>query len=145
MLLMLDFWDGVLIHPMAVVRNPVDVAESLVRRGEPVTRRQCIGLWKVYNRKLLGLAQTHDFPIAFFDHPNFVDQVIRSTHRLGYSDSPTTYFFDDRIVRSRTENWRDLVGDSQAIALYEDLAKFAVTSQSSISRQDVDLGSRLPT
>ncbi len=129
MLLMLDFWDGVSIHPMAVVRNPVDVAESLVRRGEPVTRRQCIDLWKVYNRALLNFAQNHDCPISFFDHPNFADQVITCTHRLGYSDGATTHFFEDHIVRSRTENWRNLVGDSQAVALYDDLTKFSVAKR----------------
>jgi hypothetical protein len=132
MLLMLDFWDGVLIHPIAVVRNPVDVAESLVRRGEPVTRRQCIDLWKVYNQALLSLAQSHSCPIAFFDHPNFADQVMRCICRLGYSDSGTTSFFEDRIVRSRTENWRDIVGDTQAVALYDDLARFAVAPQSAL-------------
>ena len=132
MLLMLDFWNGVSIHPMAVVRNPVDVAESLVRRGEPVTRRQCIDLWKVYNQALLDFARDHNCPIAFFDLPNFADQVIGCTHRLGYSDSSTTHFFEDRIVRSRTENWRDLVEDSEAVALYDDLARFAVASQSAL-------------
>lgn len=145
MLLMLDFWDGVIIHPMAVVRNPVDVAESLVRRGEPVTRRQCIELWKVYNRQLLGLAQNHNCPIAFFDHPNFVDQVIQSTRRLGYSGSATTHFFEDRIVRSRTENWRDLVGDSQAVALYDNLARFAVAPQAALLLQKTGSDPGLPT
>ncbi len=136
MLLMLDFWDGVAIHPMAVVRNPVDVAESLVRRGEPVTRRQCIDLWKVYNQALLGLVQNRNCPIAFFDHPNFADQVIHCAHRLGYDDSAATHFFEDRLVRSRTENWRDIVGDRQAIALYDDLARFAVASQSASTPAD---------
>lgn len=136
MLLMLDFWDSVVIHPMAVVRNPVDVAESLVRRGEPVTRRQCIDLWKVYNQALLGLVQSHDCPIAFFDNPNFADQVIHCTHRLGYDNSAATHFFEDRLVRSRTENWRDIVGDRQAIALYDDLARFAVASQSAPTPAD---------
>lgn len=140
MLVMLDFWDGVLIHPMAVVRNPVDVAESLVRRGEPVTRRQCIELWKVYNRQLLNLAQKHDCPIAFFDHPDFADQVIRCTHRLGCSSGAATNFFEDRIVRSRTENWQDVVRDSEAVALYEDLARFAVASQSTLASTPAEDG-----
>ena len=129
MLLMLDFWDGVSIHAMAVVRNPVDVAESLVRRGEPVTRRQCIDLWKVYNLQLLGLAQNHNCPIAFFDHPDFATQVIQCTSRLGYSGSAATHFFEDRVVRSRTDNWRELINDSEAVALYDDLVRFAVASQ----------------
>jgi hypothetical protein len=127
MLLMLELWDGVLINPMAVVRNPIDVAESLLRRGEPSTQRQCIALWKIYNRALLDFAQNHDCPIAFFDHPNFADQVMRCTRYHGYSDSAATHFFEDRLVRSRAKNWRHLVGDSEAIALYDDLARFAVT------------------
>ena len=129
MLLMLDLWDGLLINPIAVVRNPIDVAESLLRRGEPLTQRQCITLWKTYNQALLGFAQSHDCPIAFFDHPDFADQVIRCIHHHGYSDSAATHFFEDQIVRSRTENWRNLVGDSEAVALYDDLTRFAVPSQ----------------
>ncbi len=137
MLLMPEFWDGVLIRPMAVVRNPVDVAESLVRRGEPVTRRQCVDLWKVYNQVVLRLAQTHNYPIAFFDHRDFADQVMQCAHRLGYTDSSgTTRFFEERIVRSRTENWQDRVGDSEAVALYRDLAKFAVAPQSALPWQN---------
>lgn len=130
MLLMLELWDGVLINPMAVVRNPIDVADSLRRRGEPLTQQQGIALWKVYNRALLDFVQNHDCPIAFFDHPNFADQITRCTQHLGYSDSDSdsaaAHFFEDRLVRARTKDWRHLVGDSEAIALYDDLARFAV-------------------
>jgi hypothetical protein len=131
MLLMLDLWEGVSIKPMAVLRNPIDVAESLVRRGEPVTQRQAIALWKTYNRALLGYVQTHDCPIAFFDRPDFAEQVMRCANRLGYRDSAATHFFDDRIVRSRVENWRDLVEDDEAVKLYDDLGKFAVDDRES--------------
>jgi hypothetical protein len=122
MLLMLQLWEGVSINPMAVVRNPVDVAESLVRRGEPLTQEQGVALWKIYNRALLNYAQNHDCPIVFFDRPNFTDQVVSCAHRLGYADGTATHFFDDRLVRSRTENWRELVRDSEAVALYDELA-----------------------
>lgn len=132
MLLMLDFWNNLVINPMAVVRNPIDVAESLVRRGEPLTHRQGIALWKIYNQALLDYAQIHDCPIAFFDHPNFADQVVRCMHHLGYSNSAAVHFFEDQLVRSRTDDWRDLVRDSEAIALYDDLTKFAVAPQFSI-------------
>jgi len=130
MLLMLELWDGLLIRPIGVVRNPIDVAESLLRRGEPLTRQQCIALWKTYNRALLGFAQSHDCPIAFFDRPNFADQIIHCTRYHGYNDSTATHFFEDQVVRSRTQSWRDLVEDSEAIALYDDLAGFAVSPQS---------------
>jgi hypothetical protein len=133
MLLILELWDGVSINSMAVVRNPIDVAESLVRRGEPVTRRQSIALWKTYNRALLNYAQTHECPIAFFDSPNFVDEVVHCARHLGYSSSAATHFFDDRFVRSRIENWRELVGDSEVIALYDELAGFAVSPQSALT------------
>jgi len=129
MLLMLDLWDGVSINPMATVRNPIDVAESLVRRGEPMTNRQAIALWKTYNRALLGFAQSHDCPIALFDSPDFADQVIRCTRHHGYSDDVAANFFEDRLVRSRTDDWRDLVEDDEAVALYDDLTRFAVVSQ----------------
>jgi hypothetical protein len=131
MLLILGLWEGISINAMGVVRNPIDVAESLIRRGEPVTQRQCIALWKTYNRALLNYAQTHDCPIALFDRPNFADQVMGCADRLGYSDSAATHFFDDQLVRSRSENWRDLVGDEEAVVLYDDLARFAVGSSES--------------
>jgi hypothetical protein len=123
MLLMLELWDGVLINPMAVVRNPIDVAESLVRRGEPVTRRQAVALWKTYNRALLEYVQTHDCPVAFFDHPSFVDEVVSCAQHLGCSNRAVTHFFDGRIIRSRTENWRELIGDDGAVALYDELER----------------------
>jgi hypothetical protein len=129
MLLMLDLWDGVLMNPMAVVRNPVDVAESLVRRGEPLTHAQAIALWKAYNRVLLDFACIHDCPIAFFDRPNFADQVLHCAHHHSYDDGAATRFFDGRLVRSRTENWRELVEDREAIELYDALAEFEITSQ----------------
>lgn len=129
MLLMLELWDGVLIKSIAVVRNPVDVAESLVRRGEPMTQQQSIDLWKIYNRALLDFVQHHDCPVAFFDLPNFADQVIRCAHLHGYNDHAATHFFEDQLIRSRTENWRDLVRDDEAIALYEDLTRFAIDNR----------------
>lgn len=135
MLLMLELWDGLLINPMGVVRNPIDVAESLVRRGEPITRQQGVALWKTYNRALLHYARTHDCPIAFFDDPHFVDQVISCARHLGYSVHTDAQFFDDQLVRSRTENWRDLVGDNEAVALYDDLTKLAINALSEISRR----------
>jgi hypothetical protein len=144
MLLMPDFWDGVLIRPMGVVRNPVDVAQSLLRRGEPVTQRQCIDLWKVYNHALLDVAQKHNCPIAFFDHPDFADQIIRCAHGLGYGHRGATRFFQDRVVRSRTETWRELVGDSEAVALYDELTKFAVAPPSLLPAQQVGLDRGLP-
>ncbi|MGC2372267.1 MAG: hypothetical protein WA484_00180 [Solirubrobacteraceae bacterium] len=144
MILMLDLWDGLSIKPMAVVRNPMDVAESLVRRGEPLTQRQGVALWKTYNRALLDFAQNDECPIAFFDRPNFADQVVHCIHRLGYKDTGATHFFKDRLVRSRTADWRDVVEDSEAVALYDQLAEFAVASYPA-QLQQVGLDSKYPT
>jgi len=130
MILMLELWNGISINPMGVVRNPVDVAESLVRRGEPLTHQQGVALWKTYNRALLNFAQTHDCPIAFFDHPRFEDQVVLCTRRLGYNSNADTHFFDDRLVRSRSEDWREVVKDREAVALYDNLTRFDVAFQS---------------
>jgi hypothetical protein len=139
MLLILELWDGVLVSPMAVVRNPIDVAESLVRRGEPVTRRQAVALWKTYNRALLDYAQNHDCPIALFDRSNFVDQVVGCARHLGYDDGAVTHFFDGQLVRSRTQNWRELVGDHGAVALYDELATHCLADVA-IGENDVASG-----
>lgn len=127
MLLMLDLWDGISIKPMGVVRNPIDVAESLVRRNEPLTIQQGVVLWKIYNRALLNFAQSRDCPIAFFDRPGFADQVKSCTYRLGYGKGNAARFFEEQSVRSRTSNWQDIIEDDEAIQLYENLYGFAVT------------------
>jgi len=136
MLLMPELWSGVSIKPIAVVRNPVDVAESLVRRGEPLTRAQAIDLWMVYNRALLTRLQHHPLPVALFDSPSFAAQVVRCTHHDGHTDAAETLFFEDSLVRSRTEDWRGLVGDDETVALYDALAEFAVASRASQPLQD---------
>jgi hypothetical protein len=136
MLLMQGLWDGIQINAMGIVRNPIDVAESLVRRGEPMTQRQGIALWKMYNRALLDFAQNHDSPIAFFDHPNFAKQVRHCASHYGSSDTASDRFFEDRLIRSRTQNWRDLVGDREAISIYDDLVGFAVAPQAAIPLEE---------
>ena len=127
MLLMLDFWESLSIKPMAVVRNPIDVADSLVRRGEPITQAQAVKLWQVYNRHLLEFVKRRDCPVACFDFPHFGDQVIHCLNHLGYSHNAQTCFFDDRLVRSRTDHWRTLV-DYDTVTLYEDLTALAINS-----------------
>lgn len=131
MLLMLDLWSGVSINAMAVVRNPVDVAESLIRRGEPLTQRQAIDLWKAYNRALLNYVEHHNCPIAFFDMPSFATQVACCVQS---HDLTKLRFFDDQFVRSRTHAWRQLVDDDEAIALYDRLVRFAIPLPSSQPR-----------
>ena len=74
-----------------------------MRRGEPLTRAQGIALWQTYNRALLSYARQHDCPIAFFDHPHFADQVIHCARHHGYTDAAETHFFEDGLVRSRSE------------------------------------------
>jgi hypothetical protein len=126
MLLMLDFWEDILTSPMAILRNPVDVAESLIRRRERVTREQCIGLWKIYNQALLRFVESSNCPIAVFDDPDFAGQVIRCVRQLGHEVGGTTGFFSEQAVRSRTEDWRDEVCDEDAVTLYDRLAALSI-------------------
>jgi hypothetical protein len=125
MLLMLDFWESLTVKPMAVVRNPIDVADSLVRRGEPLTQAQAVELWQIYNRRLLEFVKHRNCPIACFDLPHFGDQVIHCLDRLGYSHNAPICFFDDRLVRSRTDHWRTLV-DHEVVSLYGELMAFTI-------------------
>jgi hypothetical protein len=127
MLLMPELWSGLSIKPMAVVRNPIDVADSLVRRGEPMTLKQGVALWKIYNRALLRYARAHDCPIVLFDQPSFAEQVVRCAQHHGHSHRAAARFFDDRLVRSRTENWREIVGDDEAVTQYDELAEIAIS------------------
>jgi hypothetical protein len=127
MLLMPELWGGVTPHLIGVVRNPVDVAHSLLRRGEPSTLSECVALWKVYNRALLHLVQTHDCPIAVFDYPHFADQILSCVRHHGYDKHAFTPFFDDALIRSRSRNWRQSLDDIEAVALYDSLTRFAIT------------------
>lgn len=131
MLLMPELWSGVTMRLIGVVRNPVDVAHSLLRRGEPSTLRRCIALWKLYNQALLHLAQTHDCPIAVFDYPQFAEQITACVRHHGYNTHASTHFFQDELIRSRSRNWRQRIDDSEAVALYDDLTRFAITATES--------------
>jgi hypothetical protein len=132
MLLMPELWTGLSIKPMAVVRNPIDVTESLIRRGEPLTREQGIALWSDYNRALLSYACRHDCPITFFDDHGFSAQVVDCARHHGFSDDLTVRSFDDRLVRSRTTDWRALLGDDEeAATIYDSLQALAVGTNSS--------------
>lgn len=127
MLLMPDLWSGLSINAIAVVRNPVDVAASLLRRGEPLTQPQAINLWKAYNRALLHYVEHHNCPIALFDMPGFADQIASCIQR---HDPVDLRFFEDQFVRSRTQAWRELIDDNEVVTLYDRLARSATASRS---------------
>jgi hypothetical protein len=142
MLLMPDLWSDVSTIAIGVVRNPVDVVASLLRRGEPISHRQGLHLWKTYNRALLCYAQRHDCPIAFFDSPDFAGQMSRCIAHHGCAHASVTHFFDDSLVRSRTADWRAALADDDAVALYEELTSFAIPAALQVSPGFADARSK---
>lgn len=133
MLLMLDLWADVNLKPIGVVRNPIDVAESLMRRDDELTQRQCLDLWKVYNRALLAVAEAGNCPIVLFDEPRFAEHVGRAMRFHGYDLRAEGSFYDEDVVRSRTSDWREHIQDDQAITLYDKLAKCAHDSKACVA------------
>ncbi len=132
MLLMLDLWADVNLKMLGVVRNPIDVAESLMRRGEGLTQRQCVDLWKTYNGALLEVAEGGNCPVVLFDEPRFAELVTSCMRAHGYDLTAEGSFYEEDVVRSRTSDWRELVRDVEAIELYDKLAKFAHDQQSGV-------------
>ena len=67
-MLTLEFWRQapVEILPVGIFRDPARVVSSLVTRS-PMRPARGLGLWRRYNRLLLGLHRADPFPLLCFD------------------------------------------------------------------------------
>jgi hypothetical protein len=66
--LTIDFWKRLLpkLKVVICVRNPIEVAESLSRRGYS-SNKFSFNLWEVYNNHILSAIPTHDRIVTHFD------------------------------------------------------------------------------
>jgi hypothetical protein len=82
-LLVLEGWLEALpdLRFVGIVRHPALVAESLSRRNW-FTREQGLGLWLSYNRRLLSIHRTREFPMVSFDAERFPDAFVRAARAL---------------------------------------------------------------
>ncbi len=78
-----DAWSGYLpdnFVVIAIFRHPLKVAESLKRR-DGFSYEKSLGLWKVYNQKLLEILQKHGGILLDFDWPQ--EKVISELKTVG--------------------------------------------------------------
>jgi hypothetical protein len=128
MLLLLDFWLDVLERPIGVIRNPVSVMRSLRARGGPaagLTDAEHLGLWKAYNRALLGFRGEREFPVIDFERREaLAEQVAAALAHYAVDFNPGS-FFDPGSVRHEGGDWRASVADPEALQLWEELSAYS--------------------
>lgn len=129
MLLLPELWRGVRVERIGVIRNPIDVADSLDERrrarGGEFPRRRGVKLWCEYNRRLLTLLELESFPVVDFDRRHdLAEQVTAALAGHGVGGDGRYEFFEDRLVRGGSpDEWRQLVGPD-AIELWTRLQGF---------------------
>jgi hypothetical protein len=125
--LTIDGWRELVpdLQPVGIFRHPLAVAKSLEQRNKFPTDKS-LGLWEIYNRRLVELHREDPFPVVSFDEDAGVLQgkLVRAGEMIGLEttavDDP---FFTDELRTSLAE------GEPlpPAIAeLYEDLRARAI-------------------
>lgn len=133
MLVLLDFWRDVGPTPLGVIRNPVAVRDSLLRRAEqwgkpilPTERWET--LWRHYNGSLLAELEARPFPVIDFDRPADLDDQVRAAlAQLGIESSSESGFFDSELLSEpEGEDWRSRALDPRSVELWDRLAEHTV-------------------
>jgi hypothetical protein len=129
-----ELWTDLNLKPIGVIRNPVAVRESLVRRARERPRRhpQLSGrewesLWVTYNRALLDAHERAPFPIIDFDRPDDLGGQVEAALRF-WSLEPggDSAFFDPALAGDKgTDDWRSAVETAEALKLWDELAALA--------------------
>jgi hypothetical protein len=131
MLLLLELWRDLDPKPIGVIRNPVAVRKSLERRarerGEPHPQLSAAGweqLWVTYNRALLEELERSSFPVIDFDRHADLDAQVRAALAFhGLESRAESRFFDRELVGQRLGEWRSQVISSEALDLWDELAR----------------------
>ena len=133
MLLVMELWRDLDPRPIGVIRNPVAVRESLLRRAQDRPRRhpQLSGrdwetLWVAYNRALLAERRRRPFPVIDFERTDELDAQLRQALAFwGLEARPDSSFFERELTVSPPGDWRGQVGSGEALELWDELAKLA--------------------
>lgn len=123
MVLLREFWSGVPLMPIGVIRNPIAVADSLRRREPKRTSAECVDMWQAYNSHLLRWLEASPFPVVEFgDVEELTSDLERALAWYGLDASHSFRFFDRSLVRSVDQGttWRRQV-PSEALRLWERL------------------------
>jgi hypothetical protein len=136
MLLLLDLWRDLDPKPIGVIRNPVAVRGSLERRARERGERhpqlssvEWEQLWTAYNRALLSELQRQPFPVIDFDRHSELDAQVRSALAFhGLEGETESSFFDQGLVGHHVEEWRSQVVFTEALELWDELARRALMS-----------------
>lgn len=104
----LDLWEGVQLYYIGVYRNPISVANSLIRRDPNMSMHEAIKIWTRYNNVLLRLRKDRRFPIVNFDNKMALINNLKSS--LGFYDykvpeNTKSSFYESRIEISHTTSW----------------------------------------
>lgn len=112
MVLLREFWSGVPLRPIGVIRNPVAVTDSLLRREPERTAEECLRLWHVYNTHLLRWLEVEPFPVIVFGGENDLQEEVRlALGHYGLAVHRDFRFFDAELIRSDDQGvkWRQEV------------------------------------
>lgn len=104
-LLLAEGWQALLpgLGLVGVFRHPTAVARSLKKR-ERIPTRFGLGLWLIYNARLLELHARRPFPVLDFDDPpdRLLGKLDRVAASLGLTARPAERFYSDALRHHRT-------------------------------------------
>jgi hypothetical protein len=134
-LLVMELWRDLHPKPIGVIRNPVAVRHSLERRarerGKPHPQLSSEGwekLWITYNTSLLRELRRSPFPVIDFDRGADLDAQVRAALAFhGLDSGVESRFFDRGLVGQDVDEWRSQVMSSEALELWDELARHAST------------------
>jgi len=134
MLVVMELWRDLAAAPIGVIRNPVAVRDSLLRRARERPRRhpQLSGaefeeLWLAYNRVLLSERERRAFPVIDFDRQDDLASQVRAA--LAFWDlepGDEHSFFDPELTQPPAADWRAGIASREALELWDELSRVAV-------------------
>jgi hypothetical protein len=136
MLIVPGFWRDLDPKPIGVLRNPVAVTSSLMRRAKDRPRRhpqlqpeEWEQLWCHYNRALLAEHERAPFPMIDFDRHSELDAQVRAALRHhGIEPKGSGSFFEPELVAGSADEWRPKVIFPETLELWERIAGLAVAA-----------------
>lgn len=127
-LLLLDGWLETLqnVFIVASFRHPVSVAQSLSKRDHFAFEKS-MGLWKIYNEKLLDYYEKYRFPLISFDLPvsSYKTKIEKLLQLLQLKPQKKTYeFYNDELRHHNDVSVFDT--PPEIFAIYEKLTRIAL-------------------
>lgn len=132
MVILREFWNGVPLSPIGVIRDPIAVDDSLRRREPRRTRDECLRIWHVYNAHLLRWLKMEPFPVIEFGGASDLRRAVTLALRHYGLDAPSAAeFFDADLIRSeeRGVRWREEVPKDFS-NLWDEILSYSVTPPS---------------